>query len=121
MKQLLVALLAFVTLQTMAQEKTFIYEITLYEQYRHQAMWTEKEHDIQKQHIEYLKKLTESGELQMAGIADQGLTNHTGFIILTTENYEKAKQIAFDDPSVKKGMMHVNLRPINIYFKKEDK
>lgn len=99
--------------------KTFIYEITLFDQYKHQSMWTEKEHEIQKEHIAYLDSLTKAGSLQLAGIADQGLAQHTGFIVLTTDSYKEAKNIALNDPSVKGGMMSVSLRPITIYFKQK--
>ena len=114
-------LLILISLNTMAQvQQTFIYEITLYERFRHQSSWSETEHEIQKKHIEYLAALTKSGSLQLAGITSQGLEDHTGFIILTTESYEKANSIAQNDPSVKEGMMSVKLKPVNIYFKKEN-
>ncbi|MBK9936327.1 MAG: hypothetical protein IPP05_19960 [Cytophagaceae bacterium] len=62
--------------------------------------------------------LQKSGSLQIAGIIDQDLENHTGIIILTTNNYMKTK-VALNKPSVKEGMMSVVIRPINIYFKTE--
>jgi len=104
----------------MAQvQKTFIYEITLYEQYKNSANWSEKEKAIQQEHISYLDSLTKVGKLQIAGIIDQGLDSHMGFIILTVNTYEQAYEIAMNDPSIRKGMMSVRLRPINIYFKGE--
>ena len=89
-------------------------------EFKHQSSWSKTEHEIQKKHIEYLATLTKSGSLQLAGITNQGLEDHTGFIILTTESYEEANSIAQNDPSVKEGMMSVKLNPVNIYFKKED-
>jgi uncharacterized protein YciI len=100
-------------------QKTFLYEITLFKQFQHKSMWSEREYKIQNEHIAYLDSLTKSGSLQIAGIIDQDLENHTGIIILTTNNYEEAQSIALNDPSVKEGMMSVVIRPINIYFKTE--
>ena len=102
-------------------QKTYLYELTLYEQFRHRSMWGEREHHIQKEHIAYLETLTETNELEIAGIIGQGFEDHIGIIILTTENYEEAKSIALNDPAVKKGMMSARLRPISIYFAKMDK
>jgi len=117
MKSLLSIILLTLTTSIMAQQKTFIYEITLYEQYKNSVNWSEKEKEIQQEHIVYLDSLTKSGHLQLAGIIEQGLENQTGFIILTTSDYDKAMEIVQNDPSVKKGMMSVILRPVNIYFK----
>lgn len=116
-------LLLFMAHHLSAQmEKTFIYEITLLDQFKHRALWTAREHRIQNQHLDYLDSLTQSGTLQMAGIIDQGLEAQTGLIILKTNDYDEANSIALKDPSVAEGMMTVRLRPLNIYFKpKEEK
>ena len=98
-------------------QKTFIYEITLLEQFKHPSQWGDREKNIQREHLSYLDSLTKSGALQMAGIMDQGLEEHTGFIILTTTNYQEAHNITQADPSVREGMMTAKLRPVNIYFK----
>ena len=105
----------------MAAQETFLYEITLYDQFAHKSMWSEKEQAIQNQHIAYLEKLTLSGKLQLAGIVDQNLERHTGVIILTTNSYDEAKAITLNDPSVKEGMMQVRLRPLHVYFKAKEK
>ena len=47
-------------------QSTFIYEITLYDQFKHRSMWGEREQEIQQKHIEYLKKLTAENKLEMA-------------------------------------------------------
>ena len=121
MKYLLFSLITLSSVQMNAQnQKTFLYEITLFDQFKHPSMWTEREHNIQTQHIAYLDSLSKSGALQIAGIMDQGLENHTGLIILETDDYETAKTIASNDPSVKKGMMSVRLKPIHIYFKPKE-
>lgn len=98
-------------------QKTFIYEIKLYEQYKSAANWGENERKIQQEHIAYLDSLTQSGVLQLAGIKAPSLEAHQGFIILNTDNFEEAYTIAQNDPSIKKGMMRVSLYPLHIYFK----
>ena len=115
MRSLLFLLIVFSPIILAAQE-TFLYEITLYDQFKHKAMWSKKQHAIQKRHIAYLEALTKSGKLQLAGIVDQGLDRHTGFIILTTKSFREAKAIALNDPAVKEGMMAVVIRPLQIYF-----
>lgn len=109
------------TFKTMAQpELTFIYEITLFERFKHQSMWTEREHKIHQAHIEYLDSLTRNRTLLLAGITDQGMVDHQGMIILQTDSYEEAWDIIQKDPSVKKGMMSARIRPFQIYFKSAD-
>ena len=99
-------------------QQTFLYEINLLDPFRHRSTWSDREHQIQNEHIAYLDSLTKGGQLEIAGIIDQGLENHTGLIILTTDSYEAARQIVAEDPSVKKGMMSARLRPVHIYFRK---
>ena len=102
------------------KQSTFIYELTLYAPYQHRAMWTDREHEIQKQHVDYLDSLEEAGSLLLAGIMDQNLENHTGFVMLQTVDYQEAFELVQQDPSIKEGMMSAKLRPINIYFKYEE-
>lgn len=101
------------------KESTFIYELTLYDQYKHRAMWSEKEREIQQQHVAYLDSLEKNGDLLMAGIIDQNLDGHTGFVILSTDSYKKAFEIVQGDPSIREGMMAARLRSMNIFFKSE--
>lgn len=118
-KLVLLAIISLLALKSMAQlEKTFLYEIHLFEKYQHRSKWTDKEYEIQKQHVSYLDSLTKKGIIQLAGIVDEGLKDHKGIIILSTNSYQEAKKIALEDPSVKKGMMNVSIHPIHIYFKR---
>ena len=120
MKKLLFLNLILISSSMLAQKQsTFIYELTLFDQYKHRAMWTDRERDIQQQHVSYLNSLEASGELLIAGIMDQNLEEHTGFVMLTIESHEKAFEIVQNDPSVKEGMMSARLRPVNIYFLKD--
>ncbi|MEL7422013.1 MAG: YciI family protein [Bacteroidota bacterium] len=115
---LFIIILTLFSMPAQAQQ-SFLYEITLFESFRHRSTWGDREHQIQKEHIAYLDSLTRASQLEIAGIVDQGLENHTGLIILTADNYEAARQIIDNDPSVKMGMMSARLRPVHIYFRKE--
>lgn len=101
-------------------QKTFIYEIVLYEPFKNKSLWTDRERDIQVRHLTYLDSLTKKGVLEIAGIVDPYLENQTGLIILSVDTYEQAQHIVVEDPSVKEGMMSARLRPIHIYFRKEE-
>lgn len=120
MKKNILLIITLLSINNMAQaQKTFMYEITLFEQFRNPINWSEKEKNIQKEHISYLDSLTRNGKIAIAGIVDQSLENQTGLIILSVDNYEQAEEILLNDPSIKKGMMSARLKPINIYFRKE--
>ncbi len=101
-------------------EQTFIYKLQLFERFQSKSSWTDREHAIQQQHISYLDSLTKVGQLEIAGIGDQGLMEQTGLVILKVDSFEKVQEIISHDPSVHKGMMFANIRPMTIYFKKED-
>lgn len=111
--------LTFNTTLMNAQDKVqFIYEITLFEQFQHKSRWTEKEHQIQKEHLAYLDSLTKTGTIEMAGIQSQGLAEHKGIILLNVKDYEEANAVAANDPSVKDGMMTVSIYSFTTYFKR---
>lgn len=97
----------------------FVYEIKLFEQFQHKSRWTDKEHQIQKEHLAYLDSLTKAGTIEMAGIQSQGLSDHKGIILLNVKDYEEARAIAINDPSVKDGMMTVSIFSFTTYFKKQ--
>ena len=102
-----------------AQNKIqFVYEIKLFEQFQHKSRWTDKEQQIQKEHLAYLDSLTKVGTIEMAGIQNQGLAEHKGIVLLNVKDYEEARNIAINDPSVKEGMMTVNIYSFTTYFKR---
>lgn len=120
LKEFLFSLLTFYSINMNAQNKIqFIYEIKLFEQFQHKSRWTDKEHQIQKEHLAYLDSLTKAGTIEMAGIQSQGLSEHKGIILLNVKDYEEAKAIAMNDPSVKDGMMTVSIFSFTTYFKKQ--
>ncbi|PKG42909.1 YciI family protein [Psychroflexus sp. MES1-P1E] len=101
------------------QKKTFIYEITFFEQFRSSVNWKEKQRNIQQEHIAYLDSLIKNAKMEIAGIVDQSLENQTGIIILSVDNYKEAEEIVLNDPSIKEGIMYSRIKPLNIYFRKE--
>ena len=116
----LISLLTFYAINMDAQNKIqFVYEIKLIEQFQHKSRWTDKEQQIQKAHLVYLDSLTKAGTIEMAGIQSQGLSEHKGIVLLNVKDYEEAKDIALNDPSVKEGMMTVSIYSFTTYFKKQ--
>lgn len=69
----------------------------------------------------YLDSLTIKGTIEIAEIQNQRLFNHKEIIILNVNNYDDTKNIAMNDPSVKKGMInaiiYLNLFPKKIPMK----
>ncbi|MDW3193762.1 MAG: YciI family protein [Cytophagales bacterium] len=121
MRLLFILLTLILSINMLAQKQsTFVYELTLFESYKHRSMWTDREHNIQQEHVAYLDSLEREGKLLIAGIIDQNLENHSGFVMLQTEDYQEAFELVQQDPSIKEGMMSAKLRPINIYFKYEE-
>ena len=70
-------------------KSTYLYEIKLFKQFKHKAMWSKREHSIQERHIQYLKELTKKGKLKLAGIIAENVNSQQGLIILTTRSYIK--------------------------------
>ncbi|CCG53607.1 Hypothetical protein precursor [Flavobacterium indicum GPTSA100-9 = DSM 17447] len=105
-----------------AQNKIqFVYEIKLYEQFQHKSRWSEKEHQIQEKHLVYLDSLSKAGTIEMAGIQNQGFADHKGIILLNVNDFEEAKSIALNDPSVKEGMMTMSIYTFTTYYKSNKK
>ena len=116
----LISLLTLSSIIMNAQNKTqFVYEIKLFEQFQHKSRWTDKEQQIQKEHLAYLDSLTKAGTIEMAGIQSQGLAEHKGIVLLNVKDYEDARNIATNDPSVKEGMMTVSIYSFTTYFKRQ--
>jgi len=64
MKRLLIPFFILTSLTMLAQKQsTFIYELTLFESYKHRAMWTDRQREIQQEHVSYLDSLEEQGAL----------------------------------------------------------
>ncbi|RNC86420.1 MAG: hypothetical protein ED556_09015 [Winogradskyella sp.] len=118
MRLLIILLLSILWHTTMEAQKreTFLYDLELIEKFKTKSQWTDKEHEIQKAHVNYLDSLTNSRKIFLAGIKEQGLKHHTGLVILNVSNYEEAFKIVQNDPSIKTGMMVGHIKKINIYF-----
>jgi uncharacterized protein len=72
---------------------------------------TPEEEEIMRRHFEYLKRLLQEGILIMAGPC---LDRALGIAIYRAENDAAARLIAQEDPSVKAGIMSVEVHPYRI-------
>ena len=67
--------------------------------------------DIVKKHVEYLKKLDNSGKLILCG----PFTDYEGgMVILKCESKEEAKAIAESDPFIEEGYKTYEIRTLSI-------
>ena len=116
MKPLAIALFITLTTITMKAQETFVYHLKLLEKYKVKNHWTEKEHEIQKEHVAYLDSLTDKKKLIIAGISEEGLKNQKGLVLLRVKDYQEALSIVQNDPSIRQGMMTADIQQFNIYF-----
>ncbi len=66
--------------------------------------------EIQKQHLEYLDGMAESGLLNVAGpFLDKG--DWRGILIFNTDDVEKVKLMVAEDPAVKAGRLTYEIHP----------
>jgi uncharacterized protein len=72
---------------------------------------TGAEEDMMGVHFDYLKKLLQDKILLLAGPC---LDRAFGLVIFQAESDAAARQIAQDDPSVKAGIMSVEVHPFRI-------
>jgi uncharacterized protein YciI len=65
---------------------------------------------LQKQHLEHLSKMAETGDLNVAGpFLDRG--NWRGILIFNTDDAEKVKRLVEEDPAVKAGRFSYEIHP----------
>lgn len=62
--------------------------------------FTEDERRRISEHFEYLKRLTESGTILLAGRTTNNESNSFGIVILYAESTEAARKIVDEDPAV---------------------
>ena len=73
--------------------------------------------EIVKKHVQYLKKLDDSGKLILCG----SFTDHDGgIVILEYKNIEEARAIAESDPFIEKGYKTFELRTLSIANKENN-
>ncbi|MCB9034010.1 MAG: hypothetical protein H6553_09245 [Chitinophagales bacterium] len=65
--------------------------------------------EIQKQHLANINHLAETGVLKLAGpFADDGFWK--GLMVLDVATYEIAEEIVLNDPAVKSGRLHYEIK-----------
>ena len=72
---------------------------------------TESESRIVSDHFNYLKRLTESGVVILAGRTQNTDYSSFGIVLLKAETIEAAREIMLDDPAVKNKVFRAELYP----------
>ena len=101
--------LNFTFVQT--ENKQFIYVLHLVPKYLDTKIWTDTENKAVNDHFERLKKMTAEGIVLLAGKTENWDEKMFGIVIFHAESFEKAKEIAENDPAVKAGVMTVETYP----------
>lgn len=70
----------------------------------------EKAAEIQKQHLDYLSRLYETGKTSLTGPLE-GDGDIRGIVVYNTVTLEEAKRLAEGDPAVKAGRLVVEVHP----------
>lgn len=75
---------------------------------------TEREADIVGQHFAYLKRLTEAGQVLMAGRTLTTDERTFGVVVFTAASDALAQQLVDGDPAVRHGVMQAELLPFRV-------
>ena len=75
---------------------------------------TAREAEIVGQHFAYLKRLTEGGQVLMAGRTLSTDERSFGVVVFTATSESLAQQLVDDDPAVRHGVMQAELRPFRV-------
>ncbi len=102
--------------------KQFIYVLRYTSQFKQSLKWTNKENEIAREHVLYLKALMDEERGYMAGrttnILDPDLF---GIVIFDAPNLEDAKIIMQNDPLIKNDIMQGDISTFSIVFLREKK
>jgi uncharacterized protein YciI len=77
---------------------------------------TPEELKIVDQHFEYLKSLLAEGRLILAGRCQDG---PPGIVVFEAEDIKAAQVLIENDPAVKAGIFHAELRPYRVALMRE--
>jgi uncharacterized protein YciI len=75
---------------------------------------TERESAIIDQHFDYLKALTDSGQVLMAGRTTTEDANTFGIIVFRAESLSSAEKLVQNDPAVMNKVMSAQLYPFRV-------
>ena len=73
--------------------------------------FTEQEKKTISEHFEYLKRLTESGTVLLAGRTTNIESNSFGIVIFSADSVEAARRIVNEDPAVANRVFRAELFP----------
>ena len=99
--------------------KQFIYVLRLTPKYQIAANRSGKESKIIREHVQYLKKMTDEGKCYLAGRTNlENNPNVFGVVIFDASGIEEAKSIMENDPVIKNGIFQAEVERFNIVFLK---
>lgn len=75
---------------------------------------TGREAEIIGQHFAYLKRLTEAGQVLMAGRTLTTDERTFGVVVFSADSDSLAQQLVDDDPAVRHGVMQAELLPFRV-------
>ena len=75
---------------------------------------TDAETAILGEHFEYLEKLTNEGQVYMAGRTQTEDDKTFGIVVFSADSDEAAKQLTVSDPAIRSGVMSYELYPFGI-------
>ncbi len=75
---------------------------------------TGREAEIVGQHFAYLKRLTDAGEVLMAGRTLTADERSFGIVVFIADSQARAQQLVAADPAVRHGVMRAELLPFRV-------
>jgi uncharacterized protein len=106
--------ITFCQTQTKEETSQFIYVLHLVPKYLDKKIWADEDNKTIKEHFDRLKKMYTDGLIILAGKTETWDEKMFGIVIYNAASLEKAKEIAENDPAVKKGIMTVEVYPYKI-------
>ncbi|MGE5805897.1 MAG: YciI family protein [Ignavibacteria bacterium] len=101
---------------TRKEKPLFIYKLTLTEEYRNPAKWTDAAFIIVDDHAEFFNELGNQGLLIFAGrtILDPDDKDLFGIAVIQAETLEEARRIMAPDPVIKNKIMKCAIFPFSM-------
>lgn len=75
---------------------------------------TERESEIVGRHFEYLMRLTEAGQVHLAGRTLTTDERSFGIVVFSAASESLAQQLVAGDPAVQEGVMRAELLPFRV-------
>ena len=75
---------------------------------------TDTESAVLGEHFEYLSRLTDKGQVYLAGRTQTEDENSFGIVVFCADSDEAAKHLAVNDPAIRDGVMSYEMFPFKI-------